>query len=70
MRYIANSEMVHWIGATSVPKTKQPTRMANSESVALPTELEVRIKDFTVFHLLAPRSWGLVAYDNYEPVTS
>ena len=34
--------------------------MANSESVALPTELEVHIEDFTVF--MAPRT-GL------EPVT-
>ena len=28
--------------------------MANSESVALPTELEMHIIDFTVFHLWLP----------------
>ena len=60
MRYIANSEMKHKSSRASEKKKKQPTRMANSESVALPTELEVHIEDFTVF--MAPRT-GL------EPVT-
>ena len=42
--------------------------MANSQSVALPTELEV-YKVLNAYFLLAPRIWDLVADGNYEPVT-
>ena len=36
-------------------KKKQPTRMAKSESVALPTELEVH-KVFNAYFILVPRT--------------